>query len=141
MAKRMILSALAVKAQAQAVAELCSSGALMICMSPVPASLGGSLNRSVVIAELGLAKKAFDVQDDGYMYSNMIYPSKAVKQGKAAWCCVVTSEGNPVFMGTVGLKNSNINLDDLDIMEGASVSVDVMVVRFPKKDNQGKQGA
>ena len=125
MAKNRKMSDAAVNAEADAMGALLNNGYLRIYDGAQPATADTAIVGQVLLAELRFANPAFPAAAAGVLTANAITKdSSADHDGTAAWFRCLKSDGTtPVFDDTVGLADSGIILNAVDIAAGAEVSV------------------
>jgi len=129
------LSDVGVNAKVNAVCALCNAGKLRIYDGSQPANADAEITTQVLLAELTFGNPAFGSAVDGVATANAITAdSSANATGTAAWFRVVKSDGTTkLFDGSVGTSECNLNLDNVSIVLGGSVSV----TAFTFTDSQG----
>jgi hypothetical protein len=125
MAKNRLMANAAVNAEADAMAGLLSNGYLRIYDGAQPATADTPIVAQVLLAELRFGTPAFGSAALGVITATAITKDSAADHdGTATWFRCLQSDGiTPVFDDTVGLADSGIILDSVDIAAGAEVSV------------------
>jgi hypothetical protein len=89
------------------------------------------------IVALGFSVKAFQPARFGVAKANKISSGKARQTGRATWFRAVSSDGKPVFDGTVGMeddKDASLRLNET----GIEVDAIVEIKRFSYMQHQSK---
>lgn len=116
----------AANAGCDAMAALVNSGLLRIYSvgSGVPATVNTAITDQTLLAELTMNATAFGAAVDGVATANAITAdSSANATGTASFFRICTSGGAARFQGLCGTSGSDLNLNTLSIVSGASVSV------------------
>lgn len=120
------LSTAAVNAEADAVANLLSLGALRIYDGTQPASADAPVTDQVLLAELRFDAPAFLPAVEGTATARAMTPDEsAAATGRASWCRVVTAAGVVLFDGSVGTGRHNLVVNQVEIEAGALVRAEV----------------
>ena len=116
---------LAANAAADAMAVLCNTGWLRIYDGAQPATADTAVGAQVILAELRFSATAFPAAVAGVATANaMTADSSANATGTAAWFRVFKSDGTTlVYDGSVGTATSDLILNTVSIVIGASVSI------------------
>lgn len=112
-------------------------GKLRIYDAPQPANPDVAVSTQVLLAELTLSDPAFgdavDADPGGQATANAITDdTSANATGTAAWFRAVDSNDVGVIDGTVGTSDSDLNLNTINIVAGATVSVSSWLVTMPE---------
>lgn len=125
-------------AAADAVAALCNGGKLRIYDSTggtgQPADPDSAVGSQVLLAELTFGNPAFGAAVAGVATANAITgDATADATGTATWFRVVKSDGTTkVFDGSVGTATSNLVLNTVSIVAGATVNVTSLTYTQPE---------
>lgn len=125
MAKNRLMANAAVNAEGDALAAILSGGYLRIYDGAQPATADTAIGAQVLLAELRFGVPAFGAAALGVITATAITKDIAADNaGIAAWFRCLQSDGvTPVFDDTVGLADSGIVLNAVNIAAGAEVSV------------------
>lgn len=123
----------ACNASAAAVGAMLNNGYLRIYSGTQPANADAPAT-GTLLAELRFNATAFGSPTNGIIEANAITPEdSALASGTAGWFRCLSSDGTTVvFDGSIGLSNSNYNMLDVDIVEGAPVVVNNMAYVAPR---------
>lgn len=123
------LSDAAANMAADNVAAMCNGGTLCLYDGVQPARASDPI-AITPLATLGFAKIAFADAESGTCIANPIESEKSAKRtGKATWFRAFSKKGLPVFDGSVGTEDSNLNANRVDIQIGAAVFVSRLVYK------------
>lgn len=104
-------------------------GFLRIYDGTQPTDADTALGAQVLLAELTLNATAFAAASAGSKAANAITSdSSANATGTATWGSLVTSGGTRLFDFSVGTATSNLILNTVSIVSGATVSVSAFTV-------------
>ena len=134
MASNLKLSNNSVNTQADAFAALFNSGFLRIYNGTQPATADTNITTQTLLAELTFGNPAFPAAAAGVITANaMIKDSSANATGVAAWFRCIKADGSTkLFDGSVGTSNSDIVLNNVNIMIGLEVSITAFSHTIPK---------
>jgi len=123
----------AVNAAADAACALLNGGKLRIYDGSQPATADTAVGGQVLLAELTFGNPAFGAASGGVAAANAITKdSSADASGTAAWFRALKSDNTPVFDGSIGTANCDLNLNRTDIQSGGEVSVSSLSYTQPK---------
>jgi hypothetical protein len=108
---------------ANAVTPLLNDGWLEIYGGPQPPTADAIVPAHELLATLRFWQHAFSRAFNGVAAANEIATAVADRDGIATWFRATTSEGVPVFDGSVGTGGCNLNLSTVDIEAGAEISI------------------
>lgn len=134
MANNFKLTNAAASAAADAVCTQCNSGKLRIYDGAQPSAADDAITTQVLLAELTFGNPAFAASVNGVATANAISPdTSADATGVAAWFRAMKSDGTTkVFDGSVGTSGADLNLNSVNIGQGAQVSVTALTDTQPK---------
>lgn len=122
---RQRLSDRAANAEANAVAAILNGGLLRLYAGEQRAEPEASPGRAVLLAELRFAERAFCAASGGIAEANPFETGcLAVADGVATWFAAVAADGTAIFDGSVGTREANLVLNDVEIREGDEIAVD-----------------
>ena len=129
----------AASAAADAVVDLCDAGAgaatlrIYSAGSGVPATADTALTDQVLLAQLTMSDPAFGAAANGVATASAItQDASADATGTAAFFRILDSNGVVVIQGTVGTATSDLVLNTVSIVAGATVSVTSLTYTQPK---------
>ena len=124
----------AVNAKADAVGALLNNGYLRIFDGSRPATADTAVSGQTLLAELRFNATAFGAAVAGVATANAItQDSSADATGTATWFRALKSNGtSPIFDGEVGTSGADLNLNTVEIVASAVVSVTGMTYTQPK---------
>ena len=104
------------------------AGLLNIYTGPRPAT-GVAITSQTLLAELVFTDPSFPAAASGSMTANAFTSDPSANAvGRAIWFRVFDSVGTFVFDGSVGLSNSDLNVDNLDVVVGVVVAISSFVI-------------
>lgn len=115
----------AVNAEADAVCALLNNGYLRIYDGTQPVTSDTAIVGQTLLAELRFGSPAFGAAAAGVAAANALtQDSSANASGTASWFRALASDGStPVYDGSVGTSDSDININSVAISSGASVAI------------------
>lgn len=121
-------------AMADALGDQGDSGLLRIYDGSQPTDADTAVGAQTLLAELTMNAAAFPPASGGVLTAATITDdSSANATGTASWFRLLKSDGTTVLMdGTVGTSGGDLNLDDVSITSGATVSVTSFTITMPK---------
>ena len=127
----------AASAAADAVVDLCDAGAgaatLRIYDGTPPATADTALSGNNLLAQLTMSDPAFGAASNGVATASAItQDSSADATGTASFFRILDSNGTVVIQGTVGTATSDLVLNTVSIVAGATVSVTSLTYTQPK---------
>ena len=85
---------------------------------------GAAITTEVLVAELVFSDPSFPASSDGSITANAITSdASADTTATATWFRVVDSDLNFIFDGSIGLSNSDLNLNNINVVLGVIVSI------------------
>ena len=110
----------------------CNSGFMQIYTGTQPATPDTAITSQTLLATLTLSATAFGAASSGTKTANAITSGTAVATGMATWFRVFKSDDSTaVIDGSVGTSGADLNLNDVNITSGGSVSVTSWTVSMP----------
>jgi len=115
----------AVNEEADRVCALLNGGKLCIYDGTQPSTADTAISTQTKLAELTFGDPAFESASNGVAIANAItQDSSAAATGTATWFRAFKSDGTtPVFDGSVGTSDCDLNLNSVSIQAGGVVSV------------------
>jgi hypothetical protein len=115
----------AANAAVDAMAVLADNGYLRIYSGTQPYNAETQLSGQTLLAQLRFADPAFSPAFDGLAYADTLTPEDSVlATAVATWFRVFKSDGTtPLWDGSVGETDCNINLGSVDFVVGDTVAI------------------
>ena len=134
MAKELKLAEASANAQADATCALLNGGKLRIYDGTKPATANTDVSTQNLLAELTFGNPAFASASGGIATAEDLTSDADADGGAspAAWFRALKSDDTPVFDGTVGTADCDLNLATTTIVAGAEVQVTSMTFTQPK---------
>src|SRR6266581_322242 len=128
----MKLSTQAASAAADAVCARLDGGVLRLYAGTIPATANTDLTTQTLLAELAFDSPAFGAAVEGVALGTLTGEDDALASGTATFCLAITSDFDPVFLGTVGLTGSGSDCElrgSTAIVEHGTVAISACTYR------------
>jgi hypothetical protein len=108
-----------------------NGGRIDIYTGNQPVNGGDAIGAQVKLVSLPLSPTAFGGPGGGGIAANAIGAGVAIAQGIASWFRMITLTNTPKLDGSVGISGCDLNLDDVNIDVGDSVSISSATISIP----------
>jgi len=132
MASSLHISNSAVNGMANYLARRVNGGKLRIYSGEQPVNADRNITDQVLLVEFSLPDPAFKDAEGGRLRCHDIKPSKATGTGEATWYRVLSGNDTPLWDGSVGKGDCDMNISETDIFAGAEVSFEMWEHLVPK---------
>ena len=127
------LSETAVNGIANYLSRRINGGKLRIYNGDQPINADRKITSQILLVEFSpLPDPAFAEATDGKLVSREIEPTRAIETGKAMWYRILTANNTPLWDGSVGESDCDMNISDTNIFAGAEVSLEAWEHLVPK---------
>jgi len=127
------MSKAAVDGMANYLGRRVSGGKLRIYDGEQPANADRGTTGQILLVEFSpLPDPAFEEAEIGKLEGRELEPTRAAGTGKATWYRVLTNSGTPLWDGSVGKSDCDMNISDIEIFKGAEVSIEMWEHLVPR---------
>jgi hypothetical protein len=112
-----------------AIGTVADLGTLTLYNAPQPAAGGGTA--TTPLAVLTMNADAFPAADGGVLTANAITDGTATGTDTATWFRLSDVSANVLLDGSVGTSGADLNLNDVAITSGGTVSVTSFTITHP----------
>ena len=132
MASSLRMSLDAVNGMANWLRKQVGGGKLRIYSGRQPSNADQAVTDQKVLVEFLVPNPAFEEADKGKLICRDIEPTRATGGGKATWYRVLTVASTPLWDGSVGESDCDMNISDVEIFAGAEISLEVWEHLVPR---------
>lgn len=132
MTRRTRLSAIAVNAEADALAVLLDGGNLRLYDGQQPQTCGDSDRASTLLAEAKLANPAAPAAINGVLRFELAESAIAIETGRPSWFRVSTAAGVALIDGSIGIENADLIVPEIAIRRGQALTIQSLTHTIPR---------
>jgi len=126
------MSTTAVNGMADYLARLVNGGKLYICSGTQPSRADDAITDQKILVQFILPNPTFKKAEKGKLVCPNIEPTRATATGTATWYRVLSASGVPLWDGSVGKADCDMNISDVNIFAGAEMSLDMWEHLVPR---------